>query len=607
MRFLFERLKTVAEPSGACALAALLAGRVRGARAARRRDDLGRERRRRAFRRAARRVASRHGLERPDPRRRVRRPVRRAQARALLPPAAAQVTRRQRRQLHALHAAAAGRGGRHARAAPRGRAAARAARAHRTCELGARDGRRPASRKRLGRARRRATRRRSTYDQLIVTLGSTSRTLPIPGLAEHAMGFKTLSEAIALRNRLVQTLETAESIDDDEARDSLLTYVFVGAGYAGVEGLAELQDFAADVLELLPALQAARRALHARRGARPADARALAAARGVRRQRAARGAGSRSGSGRRSSACRPTRPSSRRRGRSRRARVAWTAGVSRTRSSRSSACRSNDAGRIKVDRVLPGRRPRRRVGDRRRRRGARPGATRAGEPADRASTRSARAARSAHNVAAALGDGASQEGVHATRRWAGSSTWAATRRWRRRSGIKWRGFPAWFLARTYHLSQMPGNRRRVRLRGRLDRRAAVRPRHVGARAARPPAAARGDDRAWRSRAPAAPPPNADLTGAALALVLASAALHALWNTLLADTEDTHASTAVALLAAAVVFAPVAALTWDVDGAAVPYVLASAALRAPVLRAARHGLLRAPGSRSSTRWRAARRR
>ena len=67
-----------------------------------------------------------------------------------------------------------------------------------------------------------------------------------------------------------------------------------------------------------------------------------------------------------------------------------------------------------------------------------------------------------------------------------------------------------------------------------------------------------------------------MSGAALALVLASAALHAMWNTLLADTEDTHASTAVALLAAAVVFAPVAALTWDVDGAAVPYIAASAA-------------------------------
>jgi drug/metabolite transporter (DMT)-like permease len=67
-----------------------------------------------------------------------------------------------------------------------------------------------------------------------------------------------------------------------------------------------------------------------------------------------------------------------------------------------------------------------------------------------------------------------------------------------------------------------------------------------------------------------------LTGAALALVLASAALHALWNTLLAGARDTHASTAAALLAAAVLFAPVAALTWDVDGSALPYVLGSAA-------------------------------
>ena len=60
MRFLFERLKTVAEPSGACALAALLAGRVRGEGAAGRRDDLGRQRRRglRAVREAARGVGS---------------------------------------------------------------------------------------------------------------------------------------------------------------------------------------------------------------------------------------------------------------------------------------------------------------------------------------------------------------------------------------------------------------------------------------------------------------------------------------------------------------------------------------------------------------------
>src|SRR3954463_14141236 len=53
------------------------------------------------------------------------------------------------------------------------------------------------------------------YDQLIVTLGSTSRTLPIPGLREHAVGFKTVSEAIELRNRLVQKPQHPGA-DDDE-------------------------------------------------------------------------------------------------------------------------------------------------------------------------------------------------------------------------------------------------------------------------------------------------------------------------------------------------------------------------------------------------------
>jgi len=76
------------------------------------------------------------------------------------------------------------------------------------------------------------------YDQLIVALGSVSRTLPIPGLAEHAIGFKTLSEAIALRNRVLRCLEAAETLEDAEQRAAWLTFVFVGAGYAGVEALA---------------------------------------------------------------------------------------------------------------------------------------------------------------------------------------------------------------------------------------------------------------------------------------------------------------------------------------------------------------------------------
>ena len=90
------------------------------------------------------------------------------------------------------------------------------------------------------------------YDHLIVALGSVSRVLAVPGLAEHAIGFKTLSEAIALRNRAIQHLEIAESLDDPEERRSYLTFVFVGAGYAGLEGIAELQDFVADLLDRYP-------------------------------------------------------------------------------------------------------------------------------------------------------------------------------------------------------------------------------------------------------------------------------------------------------------------------------------------------------------------
>jgi NADH dehydrogenase len=90
------------------------------------------------------------------------------------------------------------------------------------------------------------------YDQLVVALGSISRTLPIPGLHSHAFGFKTIAEAIALRNRVVRHLEIAEEIDDPELRGQYLTFVFVGGGYAGLEGVAELQDFAKDALKYYP-------------------------------------------------------------------------------------------------------------------------------------------------------------------------------------------------------------------------------------------------------------------------------------------------------------------------------------------------------------------
>jgi NADH dehydrogenase len=90
------------------------------------------------------------------------------------------------------------------------------------------------------------------YDHLVVALGSVSRTLPIPGLAEHGIGFKTLPEAIALRNRVIAALEAAETLEDPEQRRAWLTFVFVGGGYGGVEGAAELQDFAADAIVRYP-------------------------------------------------------------------------------------------------------------------------------------------------------------------------------------------------------------------------------------------------------------------------------------------------------------------------------------------------------------------
>jgi NADH dehydrogenase len=90
------------------------------------------------------------------------------------------------------------------------------------------------------------------YDHLILALGSVSRTLPVPGLAEHGVGFKSLADAIALRNRVLWCLEVAEQLEDPDDRRSYLTFVFVGGGYAGVEGVAELQDYVADVLDRYP-------------------------------------------------------------------------------------------------------------------------------------------------------------------------------------------------------------------------------------------------------------------------------------------------------------------------------------------------------------------
>ncbi|WP_420803221.1 NAD(P)/FAD-dependent oxidoreductase [Streptomyces spiramyceticus] len=83
-----------------------------------------------------------------------------------------------------------------------------------------------------------------TYDELVLAPGSISRTLPIPGLADYAIGFKTVEEAIGLRNHVIEQMDIASATRDPAVRDAALTFVFVGGGYAGVEALGELEDMA---------------------------------------------------------------------------------------------------------------------------------------------------------------------------------------------------------------------------------------------------------------------------------------------------------------------------------------------------------------------------
>jgi NADH dehydrogenase len=94
------------------------------------------------------------------------------------------------------------------------------------------------------------------YERLIVALGAVTRTFPVPGLAEHGRGFKDVADAIALRNHLLRSLETAAARLDRTEAERDLGFVFVGAGYAGVEALAELHDLAREaVRRSYPALR----------------------------------------------------------------------------------------------------------------------------------------------------------------------------------------------------------------------------------------------------------------------------------------------------------------------------------------------------------------
>jgi NADH dehydrogenase len=297
------------------------------------------------------------------------------------------------------------------------------------------------------------------YDQLIVALGSVSRTFPIPGLTEHAIGFKTLSEAIALRNRVILSLERAETLDDPRERAAYLTFVFVGGGYAGLEGLAELQDFAADVIRLYPRcrVQGMRWVLVEARERVMNEISADLAEFAVRELKG-RGIEFRTDTTVERVTERevtlstgetiPTRT------------LCWTAGVKPHPVVARLGLPLTPEGRVQTDRCMrvAGHENVWAIGDA----AAVPDPANPGHPSPPTAQHGLRQGRRvARNVAAALGRGRPRPFRYRTlgvfvdlgRYQAVAST----------LGIRWRGFPAWFLARTYHMAAMPGGKRRLRL------------------------------------------------------------------------------------------------------------------------------------------------
>jgi len=296
------------------------------------------------------------------------------------------------------------------------------------------------------------------YDQLIVALGSVSRTLPIPGLAEHGIGLKSLADAVALRNQVLRCFDIAETLEDPERRAEYLTFVFVGAGYAGVEGLAELQDFAVQAIGLYPrcAAQGMRWVLAEARERIMQEvpdslslfAEAELRGRGIEvlTSTTLEGLGADYARLSRGETI-PTRT------------VVWTAGVRPSPAVASIGLELDAAGRIPVDRTMHAfGAPIWAIGDC----AAVPDPARPGQSCPPTAQHAIRQGRLvARNVVCALRGLPAKpfryksKGVVAEL--GGRQAVAIT------FGVRWRGFPAWLIARTYHLLLMPGMGRRLRL------------------------------------------------------------------------------------------------------------------------------------------------
>jgi NADH:ubiquinone reductase (H+-translocating) len=90
------------------------------------------------------------------------------------------------------------------------------------------------------------------YADLVVALGAVTRMPELPGLSEHALGLKDLVDAIRLRNHVLRQIELADAVPETAARR--LTFVLAGAGFAGVEAVAELNELVSDALTRHPRL-----------------------------------------------------------------------------------------------------------------------------------------------------------------------------------------------------------------------------------------------------------------------------------------------------------------------------------------------------------------
>jgi NADH dehydrogenase len=93
-----------------------------------------------------------------------------------------------------------------------------------------------------------------SYDRLLLAPGSVTRLLDIPGLEEHAIGLKTVTEALYLRDHVLGRIEEASGLADDGRRRAALTFVVVGAGYAGTELTAQMARLTDQLLPLYPRL-----------------------------------------------------------------------------------------------------------------------------------------------------------------------------------------------------------------------------------------------------------------------------------------------------------------------------------------------------------------